>query len=72
MGRVQRRKYLSGLDKLFHLLSVNPRLAPERYEFSLPIRIHHYEQHLIFYMIEDDRILIVRVLQENADIDRHL
>ncbi|MDJ0805248.1 MAG: type II toxin-antitoxin system RelE/ParE family toxin [Gammaproteobacteria bacterium] len=71
-GRTQRRKYLNALDQAFGLLCENPRLAPEYHEFTPPVRIHHHEQHLVVYVIEDDGILIVRVLHESVEIDRHL
>ena len=55
-GRLQRRKYLNALDEIFGLLAENPRLAPEHYEFTPPVRIHHHEQHLVVYVIEDNGI----------------
>lgn len=71
-GQAQRRKYLSGLDEKFILLSDNPHLAAERHEFTPPIRVHHHARHLIVYVVDDTGILIVRVLHQSADIDQHL
>jgi toxin ParE1/3/4 len=41
-----------------------PELAAERRDFRPPVPIHHYEKHLIIYVINDSGILIVRVLPQ--------
>ena len=71
-GARQRRRYLSGLNDEFKLLSRNPRLVPERAEFDPPVRIRRYERHLIVYIVEDSDILIVRVLHQNMDVPTQL
>ncbi len=71
-GKVQRRKYLSGLDSKFSFLAGNPLITPERQEFFPVVRIHQHESHLIIYVIDDLGITILRVLHQNADINRHL
>lgn len=71
-GRVQRRKYLSGMEARFERLAESPALASERSEFTPPVRIHRYEKHLIVYTAEDDGIFIVRVLHESMDVPAHL
>lgn len=67
-GRDQRRRYLDGLNEKFELLAAIPEMAAERRDFRPPVRIHHYEKHLIIYVIEDGGILIVRVLHQNMDV----
>jgi len=71
-GKVQRQKYLSGLDSKFSFLAGNPLITPERAEFFPVVRIHQYESHLIIYTIDDLGITFLRVLHQSADIDRHL
>jgi len=71
-GKVQRRKYLSGLDNKFSALSDNPLITPERQEFFPVVRIHQHESHLIIYVLDDLGITILRVLHQSADIDSHL
>ena len=71
-GRAQRHKYLAGVDKKFSLLAESPLITAERQEFTPPVRIHHHGSHLIIYLVRDTGILIIRVLHQNADIDRHL
>ncbi|MEP6065508.1 MAG: type II toxin-antitoxin system RelE/ParE family toxin [Paracoccaceae bacterium] len=67
-GRDQRRRYLDGLTEKFKMLTAMPELAAERCDFLPPVRIHHYEKHMIIYVITDNGILIVRVLHQSQDV----
>ncbi|MCF6328730.1 MAG: type II toxin-antitoxin system RelE/ParE family toxin [Henriciella sp.] len=71
-GRDQRRRYLDGLNEKFEVLAVMPEMAAERRDFHPPVRIHHYEKHLIIYVITDNGILIVRVLHQSQDVPAQL
>ncbi len=71
-GRDQRRRYLEGLNEKFEVLVATPEMAAERRDFRPPVRIHHYEKHLIIYVITDNGILIVRVLHQNQDVPAQL
>lgn len=71
-GAVQRRRYLSGLNEKFTALAQTPEIAAERREFDPPVRIHQYEKHLIVYVIDDEGILIVRVLHQSMDVPGQL
>ena len=42
-------------------------MARERPEFSPPVRIHVCREHLIVYRVEDERILIIRILGGMSD-----
>lgn len=67
-GAVQAEKYHFGIEKVFRLLSENPELAREREEITPPVRVHPYGTHLIVYIIEPKRdILIVRVRHGHED-----
>lgn len=59
--------YADGLAHLFDTLVENPVLAPERTEFTPPVHIHTHQSHLVIYIIEDDQILIVRILGGQQD-----
>ncbi|QIE43869.1 type II toxin-antitoxin system RelE/ParE family toxin [Meridianimarinicoccus aquatilis] len=67
-GRDQRRRYLDGLNQKFDILAAMPEMAAERRDFHPPVRIHHYEKHLIVYVIADEGILIMRVLHQNMNV----
>ena len=71
-GETQAEKYFSELEDCFEVLSNAPLICRERTEFTPPVRIHHHGRHLVIYVIQDDRILIVRVLHDSMDIPRHL
>jgi len=71
-GAAQRRLYLSGMEQKFIQLAENPKLSPERAEFEPPVRIYHFEKHLIIYVGENSGILVVRVLHESMDVPTHI
>lgn len=71
-GQSRAESYYAEINKCFLFLAENPVVAPERFEFEPPVRIHPHGKHLIVYTIEDDYILIVRVLHHKMDVIRHL
>ncbi len=71
-GRRQAEVYEQQLRHVFDIIAENPQLAAERSEYSPPVRIHHHGSHYIIYVIEDDHIVIVRVLRDESDLTRHL
>lgn len=67
-GVEQSEKYHSRMEEVFQLLSGNPELARERDEITPPVRIHPYGAHLIVYVIQSDRdVLIVLVRHGHED-----
>lgn len=58
----QADRYTDELASTFDLLVSMPKIAPERHEFSPPVRIHAHSRHLIVYRIDDGHLAIVRVL----------
>jgi toxin ParE1/3/4 len=71
-GLDQAESYLDGLIDIFELLTKNPLMSRERFEFSPYVRIHHHAHHLVVFIISEIGIDIVRVLHESMDIDSHL
>lgn len=71
-GETQAEIYVSKLEECFELLGNAPLICRERTEFTPPVRIHHRGRHLVIYVLQDDRILIIRVLHESMDVKRHL
>jgi len=71
-GETQAEKYFSELEDCFQLLSETPLISREREEFNPPVRLHHHGRHLVIYVIQDGRILIVRILHDSMDIQQHL
>jgi toxin ParE1/3/4 len=67
-GLDQAEKYHVGLERIFLLLSDNPELAISRWEISPPVRVYPYGSHLIIYLVEENRdVLIVRVRHGHED-----
>jgi len=67
-GVEQADHYHGKIERMFGLLSENPRMAHERFEISPPVRIHPYQSHLIVYTVDDnDDIFIVRIRHGHED-----
>ncbi len=61
-GVDQAEAYHAKLERTFEILTDNPRLARERVEFSLPVRVHPCGAHMIVYTVdESDDVLVLRV-----------
>ncbi len=66
-GVNQAERYRAGLDRTFAFLAEFPLAARERIELRQKPRVHRYESHLIFYRVESDGILILRVRHGRED-----
>ena len=64
--------YIETLKEKCQFLADVPNLCPDRDEFNPPVKIHHHRKHLIIYVIENDDILIVRLLHDRMDIQQHM
>ncbi len=71
-GETQAEKYFSELESCFQFLNETPFICRERTEFIPPVRIKHHSRHLVVYLIQGDRVLIVRILHDSMDTLRHL
>jgi len=59
---------LEELEQHFQLLVESTELL----QFTPPVRLSHHGIHLIVYHIEDNHIVIIRILHDSMDIARHL
>ena len=71
-GFNQAVKYLSDLDNLFGQLVKNPNLGKERKEIKKGIYSIVEQEHIIFYEIRVEYILIARVLHGRRDIPKFI
>ena len=71
-GLARARSYVLGLHHAFGLLGEFPRLGRDFSRVKPNCRRHDYASHLIYYRLEDDGVLILRVLHESQDPLRHL
>jgi toxin ParE1/3/4 len=71
-GFNQAVKYLSDLDSLFERLVKNPNLGRERKEIKNDIFSIVEQEHVVYYEIRKDYILIVRVLHGKREIPKFI
>ena len=62
-------KILARIDKKFEQLTWFPFIGRERSSFAPGLRSVIVGTHLIFYTVEDDSIVVVRVIDGRMDID---
>lgn len=70
--RDQRNKYLSKMDTAFHTLADNYKLGRNRDHISDGYYSHPVGKHLVFYHIENNTVIIVRILHQSMDVERQL
>jgi len=63
----QADRYIDALVSTFETIVSMPTLAPERAEFTPPVRIHVHEEQVIVYTINRDHIVISRLLGGRQD-----
>ncbi|MGX1101638.1 MULTISPECIES: type II toxin-antitoxin system RelE/ParE family toxin [Bradyrhizobium] len=63
-------RMLARLSERFDELSEFPQLGPDRSELGPSLRGLLIEGYIAFYLVETDRIVIVRVLDGRTDIER--
>ena len=71
-GLAQADKYLREIGAALQNLKENPRMGRERDEIREGYRSLVVRQHLIFYVVQDQKISVRRVLYGRMDPDRHL
>jgi toxin ParE1/3/4 len=68
-GEIQAEKYLYELFTVFDLLVLRPRIGRARSELVEELRSFPSGAHIIFYMMWNDQIAIVRVLHASRDVE---
>ncbi len=71
-GITQADDYADSLERKFKSLAKLPRKYNLRNELSPPVRICPHISHIIIYTIENDTILVIRVLHKSMDFKRHI
>ena len=71
-GLDQAQKYILGLHELFQTLSNNANIGRDASEFLPSLKRFVYKSHIIFYLSTNSGVLIVRVLNQSMDYERHL
>jgi toxin ParE1/3/4 len=71
-GAAQAGRYLDALNATFESLAQAPRSGPGCDHIRPGYRRQWVEQHVVYYRIVDDTVVVVRVLHERMDSQRHL
>ena len=71
-GLSQARTYLFGLHEGFEALAQHPMQGRKSDELAPGLRRFEYQSHIVFYVLKDKGIRIVRVLHQSMDVKRHL
>jgi toxin ParE1/3/4 len=67
-GILQTDKFFDGLTAFFKVIARSPFIAPERIEFTKPIRLHPYKNFIIAYRVEGNVVKVVRVVHGRRDL----
>jgi toxin ParE1/3/4 len=60
-------RYFLGFDDAFDLLATHPHAGPLKPEYGKAYRCLVHRQHRIFYVVEAEVVLIVRILHHARD-----
>jgi toxin ParE1/3/4 len=71
-GEKHRRSSAERLSATMQKLTELPSLGRARNEIAPGIRCQPSQQHMIYYQVTDQAILIVRVLHQKMDAARHI
>ena len=64
-------RYRDGLERTFQLLAKYPKRGRNAAQFAPGLRRWEYESHVIFYVPDEQGVLIARVLHNRMDFERH-
>lgn len=71
-GVAQAAHYIDLLNDAFEAIAQSPRAAPSCKHIRPGYRRHGVERHAVYYRLEGDMVIVVRVLHERMDAPRHL
>lgn len=71
-GRDQARRYIGDIRKAIERLTIDSLRYPEETAAYPGLRRMRSGHHLIFFLIDGDKVDVVRVMHERRDVVRHL
>lgn len=71
-GIEQANSYIDDFAQAFTLLAETPLICRERAELSPPVRIYRKNHHLNVYTLQNNIVLIIRILHKNMDVEDQL
>ena len=70
-GIEQAHRYRDGLERTFQMLAKYPKRGRNAAQFAPGLRRWEYDSHVIFYVPDEQGVLIARVLHNRMDFERH-
>ena len=70
-GIKQARRYRDGLEKTFRRLAEYPSSGRSAEHLAPRLRRMNFESHVIFFLHDEDGVLIVRILHQRMAFKRH-
>lgn len=64
--------YLLGMHEQFEMLVVHPEIGRSSNALMPGLKRLSYQSHVIFYLRQDECILVIRVLRAEMDFERHI
>ena len=71
-GIEQARRYRDELKACFENLAENPTIGRRAEQLANGLRRFEHRSHIVFYVLAEDGVLVVRVLHYRMDARRHL
>ena len=71
-GEVQEERYLKGIYLKFHEIAYDPARWRFRNDLFPRCQIAKYSRHVILFLCDEDRLVIVRVLHAAMDFKSHI
>ena len=68
----QARRYRDDLEACFLTIAENPRLGRSAEALSAGLRRIEHRSHVVFYLVDERGVLIVRILHSSMDAARHV
>ncbi len=66
-GVDQARSYLEGLKRLTARLGAQPEMGTSCADLTPGLRAFPYQSHVLYYLVESDRLVVVRVLHKRMN-----
>jgi len=71
-GAARKAQYMAAIREKFSLLLLRPAIGAPRNDIAPAYRSHPVGRHLIFYRVQKDSVIILRVLHQRMDVRLHL
>lgn len=71
-GLSQAQRYLNVMHERFGDLARQPMLGRAASRLAPNLRRYEYRSHVVFYVPDPEGVLIVRVLHQSMDVQRHV